>query len=508
MSTHSAFENAARFLAISPQFQLGELPTESRHPLTRDLSRLANENLPEAIAVLKKVELLALESISPRAQGIENLAHVMLETRNSGGRIFFCGCGATGRLSLSLEVLWREVHRESSDADQVISFIAGGDYALVRSIENFEDHPEYGARQLRDLGFREGDLLISTTEGGETPFVIGATEEATKISSRKPWFLFCNPAETLMRVERSRRVIDNPSIEKISFHTGPMAIAGSTRLQASTVLMLSAGAALFNAKSPLQLIEEFKTSLMEADLVQLTALIELESSIYRNGLRCTHATNDYAITVITDTTERSPTFSLAPFENSHDKNSLPSWTYLSVPSTKTANEAWYRILGRAPRPIDWPGFVHRFGPEILEGFDFSHQALGRRTASFGQQHVIEIRRNKTEIEIVCESQAARLNRPNHLLLEHLILKVAMNISSTLVMGRLGRFESNLMLYVKASNNKLIDRSIRFIRALISDKGRQAPSYEETCHALFEAVETLAPEEPAVLKTVELLIRRS
>ena len=43
--------------------------------------------------------------------------------------------------------------------------MAGGDAALVRSIERFEDYPEYGARQLRELGFRDGDLMVATTRG-------------------------------------------------------------------------------------------------------------------------------------------------------------------------------------------------------------------------------------------------------------------------------------------------------------------------------------------------------
>ena len=42
--------------------------------------------------------------------------------------------------------------------------MAGGDVALIRSIENFEDFPNYGARQLREAGFKDGDLLIGSSE--------------------------------------------------------------------------------------------------------------------------------------------------------------------------------------------------------------------------------------------------------------------------------------------------------------------------------------------------------
>ena len=71
-------------------------------------------------------------------------------------------------------------------------------------LRHFQDHPEFGVRQLDELGFADGDLLISSTEGGETPFVIGATERAAAVSSNPPWFLYCNPDEKLARlVERS-----------------------------------------------------------------------------------------------------------------------------------------------------------------------------------------------------------------------------------------------------------------------------------------------------------------
>jgi N-acetylmuramic acid 6-phosphate etherase len=118
---------------------------------------------------------------------------------------------------------------------------------VIKADEEFEDLPDYGARQLMELGFGTNDLLISTTEGGETPFVIGATEKATEVSTRAPYFLYCNPDEILIEcVERSRRVIDNERIRKLNLTVGPMAISGSTRMQSTTILMFAVGLALFH----------------------------------------------------------------------------------------------------------------------------------------------------------------------------------------------------------------------------------------------------------------------
>ena len=59
-----------------------------------------------------------------------------------------------------------------------------------------------------ELGFGENDLLIGSTEGGETWWVIGSVWKATKISKRKPYILYGNSDETLCKtVERSREFI-------------------------------------------------------------------------------------------------------------------------------------------------------------------------------------------------------------------------------------------------------------------------------------------------------------
>ena len=55
---------------------------------------------------------------------------------------------------------------------------------------------------------------------------------------------------------------------------------------------------------------------------------------------------DWAITILTDTTERSPTFSLYSFENQDDLEKNPSLVYLYMNSVKTVEEAWFKLLKR------------------------------------------------------------------------------------------------------------------------------------------------------------------
>jgi hypothetical protein len=87
---------------------------------------------------------------------------------------------------------------------------------------------------------------------------------------------------------------------------------------------------------------------------------------------------------------------------------------------------------------------------------------------------------------------------------HLMLKMWINIHSTLVMGRMGRYLDNLMTYVKPSNNKLIDRAARYVRLLAEKRTGILPPYDTTIHALFTERDVMRIGEPIVLKTLKSL----
>ncbi len=80
----------------------------------------------------------------------------------------------------------------------------------------------------------------------------------------------------------------------------------------------------------------------------------------------------------------------------------------------------------------------------------------------------------------------------------------LNAHSTLLMGRMGRYQSNIMTYVRPSNNKLIDRAIRYVQYLLRQRGIEI-AYEEVCQALFRCREGLGQNEAIVLKTLAALL---
>lgn len=507
-------QKAEEFLKVATQFQLGDLPTEQRHPSTFELAELSRRDIKGALRILKEIDLEVARKVAAKAGELEALEHAIGETLRAGNRVFFYGCGATGRLSMSIEYIWRYMHKGRPEADQVLGFMSGGDLALVHSIENFEDHPDFGARQVREIGFGPHDLLVSTTEGGETPSVIGATEEAARISSRKPFFLYCNPTEVLHeQVERSRRVIDNPGIEKICLYVGHMALSGSTRLQASSALQLAAGGSLLRAahtKIAVPQYSDFVSLLRDADFSFLEPFAEEESQIYQEGDFLLYETDEYGITILTDTTERAPTFSLLGFENQNNPKREPSLSYLRLPQAANPAAAWREILLRDPITIEWDELRTVAGKERLMGFDFSAASLEQRQKLTApkRQHLFRIERHGHEMRFELDRHRHSVSlRGVHPLFEHLFLKCALNMHSLLVMGRLGRFESNVMTWVKPSNKKLIDRSIRYVEYLLHHQGVMGVSYEEICRELFEQAERMTAKDAVVLMTVEALKKK-
>jgi N-acetylmuramic acid 6-phosphate etherase len=160
--------------------------------------------------------------------------------------------------------------------------------------------------------------------------------------------------------------------------------------------------------------------------------------------------------------------------------------------------------------LNWLDVDPRTSSEHLYGFDFSIHAVKKRQQQIPHRthHEFAIRRTGGAIEL-------RLGRLAHQvpvdglgeLLEHLLLKQMLNIHSTLVMGRLGRYENNIMTWVSPTNNKLIDRATRYVQHLLASAGHPDPGYDQVVHELFAEMDESAPGESVVLRTYRALSRR-
>ncbi len=241
--SESSLKRSADFLKIADQFKLGALTTESSHPVTANLSDVARQDIAAGLKLLFDVDGDVVRKYREFAESgrARQIADAVLASLKNGGRIFFTGCGSTGRLSIQLVSIWRDFWQQNKSAsakdweNRAFPMMAGGDFALIKAVEGFEDFTTFGKKQIGDLGVCEKDVVFAITEGGETSFVIGTAWKGVEVGA-KVYFVYNNPDDVLCEhVQRSCEVIQDARIEKINLTTGPMGITGSTRMQATSI---------------------------------------------------------------------------------------------------------------------------------------------------------------------------------------------------------------------------------------------------------------------------------
>ena len=574
------------FLKVAADFSLGELVTESAHPRSTDLSHIAKISAARGLATLFDVDrdVVAKYDDWSRSTQPARLTQAALDALRVGRRLFFTGCGATGRLSIQLDAIWRRFWQDrrargctrpdpDTWEDRTRSVMAGGDFALIKSVEGFEDFAPFGRKQIADLGLAKDDVVFAITEGGETSFVIGTAWQGLD-SGARVFFIYNNPDDILREhVRRSREVIDEPRIEKVNLTTGPMAITGSTRMQATSIellamltvlemtlrsLLADAGALDQRVGLAADVPGEMRNALvaLHAELASprtcetLARLVEVEEGSYRAGRRSSYFASELAVDVLTDTTERSPTFCTPSFRKWDDEEAAESWAFLFVPEP-TTEAAWRAVLRRETQTIEWTsGQLHalldedaaekqgqvlgaigraelmRFrigldglasrparhgdgviavvsGPDLRlierpEGAFTSALAAGRAAHAttaligVGRRSMLEAlatsaARAQADLCVTLPvTEAAFLLDP----MTRVGVKMLLNALSTCTMVRLGRVLGNRMIWVVPSNLKLIDRSTRYIRDLAG------VSYEDACCALFDVIDYIEPRRRA------------
>lgn len=536
--SEKAYKAAMDFMENEKQFHLGFLPTEQSSPLTRGLDQKFASSCEAGVRNLQEVDRNVLEMAKRIFASAEfkKLVEDGEAVIRNGGKVVFSGCGATGRLSILLECMWRDCCAKDTTAapyaNQVFSIMTGGDYALVKSVEFFEDYQVFGRRQVQEMGMGEKDMLVAITEGGETSSVLGSVFEALDRGS-KVFLMFNNPADLLAEhLERSRKAIRDPRVCVLDLHCGPMALAGSTRMQATTSEQLVAGGALesilcrLTGKPLMDYASEFEKLLADLESAEavkgIADYIAFEADIYRKKALITYFADDYLLDIFTDTTERSPTFMLPPFRKNDDSISPRPWAFVKNPLYTTEN-TWLRGMNRKLRCLEWeikdykemniPENICSNPPKIrsteLLKFEVGCESPEDRSvtgndaailitvgnmpcsaklkegfnnvpAPFACRKYLAVGGNpEADFSVPCTIKESPLH-----LMGHMAVKLVLNTVSTGVMAVLGRITSNWMSWVNVSNKKLMDRGIR----LICEIG--GVDYKTACIMIYEAVEEL------------------
>lgn len=355
--TDAARKRARDFIDNEKQFQLGFLPTEQSNPITATLEEDFKRSTLAGVQCLQRGDRqmpITMRHVFAGRRFAALVDSMVASVTGSKGRIIFSGCGATGRLSILLESMWRDFfHRRAAEltdeeralADRSASIMTGGDFALIRSVEFFEDFAEGGRRQAAALNVGEGDTFVAITEGGETSSVLGTLKYAAEHGARC-FLVFNNPADLLRKhLDRCREAIDNPKVTVIDLYCGSMSVAGSTRMQATSSEQVLCSCAIeaalcrvlprFANETASDYTLAFENLLAGLESPEgragLVKAIEFEKGVYEAGGRITYLADKCMLDLFTDNTERAPTFMIPPIRSSREKGLAQSWAFVKNP---------------------------------------------------------------------------------------------------------------------------------------------------------------------------------
>lgn len=196
------------------QFEkITEQPSKYRH--------LEKMTISELLANINQEDKTVPHAVERSIPQIKRLVGVVSDKMLAGGRLFYIGAGTSGRLAVV----------DASECPPtygvpyglVIAVIAGGDEAITKAIENAEDDPAQGWKDLVQHNVNDKDVVVGIAASGTTPYVIGALKECQK----RGIITGCitnNPGSPLTDVA------DFP----IECEVGPEFVTGSTRMKSGT----------------------------------------------------------------------------------------------------------------------------------------------------------------------------------------------------------------------------------------------------------------------------------
>ncbi len=197
---------------------LNSMTTESRNPNTMALDTMSALQI---VTVMNQEDEKVTLAIRERLPQIAQCAELAGAALRAGGRIVYMGAGTSGRLGLLDAVECPPTFGVSYDT--VIGLVAGGATAFERPLEDAEDKPEEGVKDLQAIGLNDRDLVIGIAASGRTPYVLGGLAYAREMGCRTV-AIVCNEHSPMAAAAELA----------IAVSPGPECVTGSTRLKAGT----------------------------------------------------------------------------------------------------------------------------------------------------------------------------------------------------------------------------------------------------------------------------------
>jgi N-acetylmuramic acid 6-phosphate etherase len=194
------------------------MSTERPSPRYSDIDAWNAEDIAESIIEGQLAAVAAVHAVRDEIAAAATAIRARLGDR---GRLIYVGAGTSGRLAVQdgAELIptfdWPE--------ERLLLLMAGGQEALLRSIEGAEDDVGQAARLIDLHGIGAQDCVVAVAASGTTPFTLVCLRDAKR-----------RGALTVGIANNRQSPILKDADCPIFLDTGSEPIAGSTRLKAGT----------------------------------------------------------------------------------------------------------------------------------------------------------------------------------------------------------------------------------------------------------------------------------
>ena len=211
--------------------ELKKIATEQRNPNTMNIDTLPTL---EMVRLMNREDHRVAEAVSLVTEEIARAVDLIADRLSKGGRLIYCGAGTSGRLGILDAVECPPTY--STEPEMVQGLIAGSYPAIFKAVEGAEDSRELGIRDMKEISFGAGDVLVGIAASGRTPYVLGCMEYARELGAATVSVTCCPGSE-----------LDRFADIGIAPAPGPEVVTGSTRMKSGTAQkmvlnMLSTGA--------------------------------------------------------------------------------------------------------------------------------------------------------------------------------------------------------------------------------------------------------------------------
>ena len=175
----------------------------------------------EALNTLNDSQAFAVAQVRAIADVLARAVSAATPRLARGGRLIFVGAGASARIAVQEGVELAPTYNWPDS--QLVYLIAGGERALLKSVEGAEDDEAAALEAIDSLKLTADDVVVGVAASGRTPYTSKAIERAREQDALTIGIANNAPSRLLTASEHALPLI-----------TGAEVIAGSTRMAAGT----------------------------------------------------------------------------------------------------------------------------------------------------------------------------------------------------------------------------------------------------------------------------------